>query len=151
MLSELLQSNGYLIAALGAESRRRFMDAVNQWEVGWQHQSVLTALLGLDEHGATSQKQLADFVGIDPRNLVAVIDGLEQRHLIERLPNPEDRRSYSIKLTAEGVKLAKQILTMSEQLEADMFACLTTAEKTTLHNILLKLHENMGDDYAFQG
>src|SRR5262245_52572051 len=89
---QLIESNGFLLAAIGQESRRQWMEHVSQWDLGWPHQSVLGALRSLGEAGAASQKRLSAFVGIDPRNLVAIVDALEQRRLVERITTPRDRR-----------------------------------------------------------
>lgn len=141
--SELLKSNGFLIATLGAESRRRFIQATSQWDISWHHQNTLTALLGLSKHGFVSQRDVADFIGIDPRNAVAIIDNLEERALIERTPDPEDRRRHNLQLTPDGAALARKIQAASQELEAAMFNCLMTEEQETLHKLLLKLHSNI--------
>ncbi len=144
--STLLESDGFLLASLGAESRQRFMQAVSRWDVGWQHQSVLTALLLLAKHGEPSQQQLGDFVGIDRRNLVPVIDGLEERGLVERTADPTDRRRYRVRLTASGKAMAQQIEAARQELEETMFACLTADEKGHLHRLLLTLHRSIEED-----
>jgi DNA-binding MarR family transcriptional regulator len=143
--AQLSESSGFLLAMLGQESRRRFTAQVSRWSIGWPHQSVLSALLRLGDRGVPSQKQLSEYARVDPRNLVAILDTLEEGHLIERVPNPTDRRSYGIQLTARGVSLAHEIRAAGLRLESDFFACLTEAEQRTLHRLLLKLHR--GTDY----
>src|SRR5215469_2697386 len=85
---QLIESNGFLLAALGQESRRQWMQQVSRWDLGWPHQSVLGALLPMGAAGTASQKRLSEFVGIDPRNLVVILDELETRQLVERTSNP---------------------------------------------------------------
>src|SRR5215831_6830192 len=82
MEAQLTDSSGYLIAALGQESRRRFIAHINRWDLGWPHQSVLGALLNAGPDGVTSQKRLSAYVHVDPRNLVAILDTLEERNLV---------------------------------------------------------------------
>jgi DNA-binding MarR family transcriptional regulator len=151
MVAQLTESNGFLIAALGQESRRRFMAHVNRWDLGWPHQSVLGALLNAWPEGTTSQKQLSVYVHIDPRNLVTILDTLGARKLIERTPNPQDRRSYGIQLTPGGADLARELRAAGAQLERDFFAILSQAEQDTLHQLLLKLYrgiEGMNDGHT---
>jgi len=136
----LTGSNGFLIAMLGQESRRRFMAHVSQWEVGWPHQRVLSALLELGAGGTTSQRQLSELADIDPRNIVPVIDLLEQRRLIERVPDPSDRRRSGAALTDDGARLARKIHDAAVMLERQMFSGLSADEQDTLHDILLKLY-----------
>ena len=70
---ELLESTGYLLARLGAESRRVFVEALARKELTLTAYSVMM-LLGA-QHGVT-QAWLARVLGIDPRNLVATLDDL---------------------------------------------------------------------------
>ena len=141
--TELTSSNGFLIAVLGQESRRRFMEYVNRWDLGWPHQSALAALLNTEPKGMASQKQLSAQVHIDPRNLVAILDTLEERKFIERTPNPQDRRSYGITLTPSGADLARELRAAGAELENDFFASLTQAEQDALHQLLLKLYRGI--------
>jgi DNA-binding MarR family transcriptional regulator len=139
--ARLSESTGFLLAVIGQESRRRFMAQVSRWSIGWPHQSVLGALLALGDDGASSQKQLSAYVRVDPRNLGIILDTLEEAHLIERMANPKDRRSYGIRLTESGVGLAREIQAAGAKLESDFLACLTETEQRTLHRLLLKLHQ----------
>jgi DNA-binding MarR family transcriptional regulator len=142
---QLAESSGFLLAELGQESRRRFMAHVSRWELGWPHQSVLSALLDLAQAGAASQKQLSEFARIDPRNLVAILDALEARTLVERVPVPADRRRSGIRLTESGARLAHELRAAGAALERDFLAPLSQAEQTTLHQLLLKLYRRIED------
>jgi DNA-binding MarR family transcriptional regulator len=135
----LIKSPAFLLGRLGIQMRRQFKDAVEKLDVGWQEQSVLSSLHLLVRHGVVSQRRLADFTGIDPRNLVPIIDSLEKRQTVRRLSNPTDRRGYHMQLTAQGETLAKQIQEIRERIESDALACLTASEKKELHKILVKL------------
>ena len=142
-LSQLMESNGFLIARIGSESHKRFVSTIAQWDLGMYQQAVLTTLVELTKEGNTSQKQLGDFVGIDPRNLVPVIDFLEERSLVKRVADPSDRRVSFIELTAKGKSLAEKIRTAGQNLEKEMFACLSEKEKDSLHSLLLKLYQSI--------
>jgi len=138
----LMQNNAFLLAMLGAESKRKFTEAVEALHMGWQGQNVITALCLFAKYDAISQRQLADFVCIDPRNLVAVVDNLEQRGLLKRTPNPADRRGYQMRITDEGKAVSERIQTIRSELEADILASLTNQEKRTLHGLLKKVWES---------
>ncbi|MBT4941193.1 MAG: MarR family transcriptional regulator, partial [Rhodospirillaceae bacterium] len=51
-----------------------------------------------------TQSALARAVGIERSTMVAVIDALESRGLVERRPSPVDRRSYALVLSDQGVE-----------------------------------------------
>ena len=145
---QLIESTGYLLAAIGQESRRQWMEHVSRWDLGWPHQSVLGALLTSGDEGTASQKRLSEFVGIDPRNLVAILDVLEKRRLVERTSNPRDRRTSGVKLTQTGASLARELRAAAVALERRFFASLSQDEQNTLHQLLLKLYRGVEDDYA---
>jgi DNA-binding MarR family transcriptional regulator len=52
--------------------------------------------------------ELATALGIDPPNCTPVVDDLEKRGLVERRPNPADRRSKLVVTTTAGAELAKR-------------------------------------------
>ena len=151
VIDELLINNdGFLLSTLGSEARRQFTEAVEQWGLGWQGQSTLTSLQALLQHGTVSQKQLADFVGIDPRNLVPIVDALERNDMIKRMPNPTDRRGYQLQLTSQGKTMTKQIYDARSKIEQRMFAGLTMNERKTLHKLLVKLWNNSDISQGFR-
>lgn len=64
-----------------------------------------------------SQRELADFLSLDPSQIVALVDELEQRGLVTRETDPRDRRSKGIAATAAGRGLyaaAKKIVRTAE-------------------------------------
>lgn len=55
-----------------------------------------------------SQRRLADDLRLDPSQIVSLVDGLESRGLVERKPNPTDRRQWAVVSTAAGRALHQQ-------------------------------------------
>jgi DNA-binding MarR family transcriptional regulator len=96
-------------------------------------------LMVLDQVGAASQQQLSRAVGVDPRNAVPVIDALQQRHLVERQPDPTDRRRHAVALTPAGREAIDDLRRAGEQVEQHLLDCLTPTERAGLHRTLRKL------------
>ncbi|MDQ2631281.1 MAG: MarR family transcriptional regulator [Actinomycetota bacterium] len=67
------------------------------------------------------------------------LDRLERRGLVERVPNPEDRRSVEIALTDEGRELVDAVIGEHVAREQEMLAPLSARERETLTRILRKL------------
>lgn len=83
--------------------------------------------------------QLTDSLLVSSGTMTNRLDRLERRGLIERAPNPDDRRSVEIALTASGRKLVDAVLGEHVAREQEMLAPLSARERETLTRILRKL------------
>ena len=100
---------------------------------------VLSTLV---ESGPLTQIELATATATDRTAMVYLLDELERQGLVERMPNPDDRRSYLIHLTAQGkqtqrkagAELAKQAETLLEPLDA--------AERRQLVDLLTRIADH---------
>lgn len=68
----------------------------------------------LEDHNGISQKDLARLSEKDPANVTRILDQLEKKSLIKRLPNPEDRRSFLAHITNEGIELNKKLIPIEQ-------------------------------------
>lgn len=124
------------MARVGADSRRRWARTLAEQDLTPHHYS---ALIALDQIGAMSQQQLSQLVGIDPRNTVPVIDQLQDRGLLERRPDPTDRRRHAVTLTATGEVLLAELRHAADNAEDQLLAPLTSSQRSTLQRLLTKL------------
>jgi DNA-binding MarR family transcriptional regulator len=134
----LRSSTGYLLARLGAESRRRWARMLADHGLTPHHFGVL---MTLDHLGTAHQRRLSELVGVDPRNAVPILDLLHQRGLIQRTGDPADRRRRAIALTPAGQRLLNQLRQAADAIEADMLKDLDDHQQATLHRLLLTLFE----------
>src|SRR5579864_241616 len=67
------------------------------------------ALHELDLDRPISMRELAERLKSDPSNLTGLIDRLEARGLVERRPDPADRRIKGLALTSAGAKLRERL------------------------------------------
>ena len=80
-----------------------------------------------------SQRDLADAVGVTPRTMTGLIDGLESTGFVVRRPHPTDRRALHIVLTAKGRDAADWLVsshadlavTLFGRMSPDRYACFT--------------------------
>ena len=89
--------------------------------------------------GVTS-RQLCAALNLQPPNLVGLVQSLEARGLIRRLPHPTDGRAMGLHPTAEGVALMHQAEQAATDLEIDRSARLSSAERRTLLTLLQKIY-----------
>jgi DNA-binding MarR family transcriptional regulator len=74
------------------------------------------------------------------------IDRLEDRGLVERRPNPDDRRSISVRLTQDGLALVDTVARTHLETEQRLLAVLSQRQSTTLGSLLRMLAVHLGDD-----
>jgi MarR family transcriptional regulator, lower aerobic nicotinate degradation pathway regulator len=134
--AQLLESTGYLLARAGSESRRRFVEALATQDLTLAAYSVLM-ILGASTDG--TQRQLAGAAGIDPRNLVPILDELEARGLVVRDQHPDDRRRHAVKLSAAGRAKLSRLGEVGARAEQELLEPLSPAERKHLHALLRKL------------
>src|ERR1700676_5598581 len=61
-----------------------------------------SVLIALDRSAIRTQAALAETIGADKTRIIAILDELQQRGLIERVADPEDRRARLLAITSEG-------------------------------------------------
>src|SRR5215470_1973553 len=92
-------ASSVLVAQLARGTRRRIEQAVAP--TGLRPRELL-ALQHLQERGPSAQQTLAELVGVDATNLVAVLNSLEDSGLIDRRRDRADRRRAIIALSVQG-------------------------------------------------
>jgi DNA-binding MarR family transcriptional regulator len=95
------------------------------------------------EFGATTQTQLADHLGIGRAAIGSVIDRLERRALVERHPDPSDRRVWRVDITEGGRAMAVRISEIDEVLRAELRRGIGREERQALSWVLTRLQQNL--------
>ncbi len=86
-----------------------------------------------------SQRDLASYLRLDPSQVVALVDELQQRGLVDRHANPQDRRTNVVVATENGVALVVQARDTLRAAEDTLLAALDTTERNTLAALLRKI------------
>ena len=76
---------------------------------------------------------------MDPSQVVALVDALESKGLVERRPNPSDRRLRSVVATAEGRKVRKKAAQVIQDSVTTLLADFSAEERELLHGLLSRL------------
>ena len=134
----------FLETLLGYNARRAALAVIDvfvETMAPYQLKPVDFSVLSLVRHnpGITS-RQLCTALGILPPNLVGMINTLEKRALVERMPHPRDGRAMGLHLTSAGEKMMREAEKTAAALEADFAARLTPAELRTLITLLKKVY-----------
>jgi DNA-binding MarR family transcriptional regulator len=102
-------------------------------------------LARLSGKGRCSVADLQKAFGLRPSTLTNALDRLERRQLVHREPDPTDRRTFQLALTASGRKAARAVITMVDALEARMAQRVTAAELEAFHVVIAALEESCRD------
>ena len=124
---------GYLLGKVGAVAKQRWTATLAQAGVSPNQFLVLMALA---ETGQVCQQFLAGVIGIDPRNIVPILDSVEARGLISRDTDPADRRRRLIGLTPAGRRVVAELSSLGEQSERELLAPVPEADRESLRRIL---------------
>jgi DNA-binding MarR family transcriptional regulator len=135
---ELVASSTFLLKRLGFAAKERGMAAYEREGLHPYHHAILIAL---DEGSHETQGAIADALGYDRGQLVGLLDELEERELVERKRDPNDRRRHLVQLTPDGKRTLRRLRTIARQLEDDFLAPLTDEQREQLHALLLRLAE----------
>jgi DNA-binding MarR family transcriptional regulator len=99
----------------------------------------LAVLVVLGAHEPPSQQQAAGRLGVDRTTMVALVDGLEQKQLVERRADPSDRRRNIVYLTATGQHALREGGRATQEAERQFLAALDPAEAAQFTATLQRL------------
>jgi DNA-binding MarR family transcriptional regulator len=97
---------------------------------------VLTAL---GRRPAATQLQLAQQIGYDKTRLIALLDDLVEQRLVERRPDPADRRARNVSLTAAGIARLSAVRAEIREMEEGFLAALEPGAGRELRALLARL------------
>lgn len=135
---ELVASSSFLLKRLGFAVKERTMKAYEGTGLHPYHHAIL---LVLDEGSRETQGAIADTLGYDRGQLVGLLDELEERGLVERRRDPNDRRRHLVRLTGDGKRMLRRLRALAKQIEDDFLSPLSEKERANLHALLLRLAE----------
>ena len=128
---------------IGYNLRRAQISVFSDFEKTMKNVGITPGQFGvitlISANTGITQSALARAVGIERSTMVAVIDALEERNLLERHPSPIDRRSNALVLSSKGADLFKILKPMVLDHEERIAVDISSEEKTQLLQLLSKL------------
>ncbi|HEY5136546.1 MAG TPA: MarR family transcriptional regulator [Candidatus Nanopelagicales bacterium] len=134
----MLATATYLVGRLSVDGRRRAVAAVTSAGLRLNSYAVLACL---HEFGSSSQRDLSERLGLDPSDVVAVLDELESHGYVSRTRCTEDRRRYDVSITASGTRVRKAAARALEAAQDGFLAALDPAEREQLTTLLRRMHD----------
>ncbi len=91
---------------------------------------------------ADSASGLCKSISYDPGAMTRMIDRLEQKGLVRRVPNAEDRRATNLEITTAGRALYPQLIAAKEAVAAQFLRGFGTDEVRLLESFLNRMLDN---------
>jgi MarR family transcriptional regulator, lower aerobic nicotinate degradation pathway regulator len=130
-----------LMIKLGRITLHRFTEALEPFGIRPRH---VAALIELRDHGELTQQSLCGQLHLDPTNLVAILNELEQRGFATRRRDPEDRRRHLVEVSNKGIAVIEKVSEVMDGVEDDFLDGLEPAEREQLEGLLTSIWEGSG-------
>ncbi|MBS0477550.1 MAG: MarR family transcriptional regulator [Proteobacteria bacterium] len=128
------------IADVSRLARRSFDARAREIGVTRQQWQVLVTLR---RHEGVNQGGLAELLDVEPISVCRMVDRLQEAELVERRPDPADRRSWRLFLTDKAGALLAQLHPLSEELETQALEGISPAQRDAMNALLDAIRQNL--------
>jgi len=135
------QNPAFLLSQVGAHAAEVYASLLVPLKLTPAYSGILWML---GRSGGLSQRQLAAAIKIYPSRLVAILDELEDRGLVERQEHTTDRRLYALHLTRKGEATFERLKRTAAEHRARICAALSEAECEQLADLLQRIADDQG-------
>jgi DNA-binding MarR family transcriptional regulator len=142
-MGELTEDIGFLLARVSGEVVRATNAALAPEGMRVRQYSVL--LLACDSPDGISQRAVARILGLDPSQVVALVDELAQAGLVRRQPAPTDRRAKLVTATDAGCRVRERAAARAAEAVQDALRPLSDDEQEVLRALLSRVAESASD------
>jgi DNA-binding MarR family transcriptional regulator len=126
----------FLLSQVGIHASKRFAERIAAADLNPPLFRVLNLIAAAE---GRSQQAIAAAIEIPPSRMVALVDEAEQRGLVERRPDPKDRRVRALFLTAEGKRCLARGREIAAQHEQELTKGMKVADRKRLVDLLQKI------------
>jgi DNA-binding MarR family transcriptional regulator len=126
----------FLLSQVGIHASQRFAERLAEIDLQPPHFRVLNLV---DAAEGRSQQEIAEAVQAPPSRMVAFVDELERRGLVERRTDPKDRRVRALYLTEAGREALEQGRDVARRHEEELTQGMDEAEEEQLTVLLCKV------------
>ena len=134
-------SVGFTVSTIGYAVARAFHKILAPLDLEPREFALLRAVAASE---GQSQQAIGERLQIPSSRMVAFVDALEARSLIERRHNPDDRRTRALHLTSAGHKLMDSAFALALAHEQRLCAGLSATEREQLLTLLQRVAAELG-------
>jgi DNA-binding MarR family transcriptional regulator len=140
-LGATFASVGFSLSTTGFAVARRFRQTLAPLGLEPREWALLRAVAA-DE--GSSQQAIAERLQIPPSRMVALLDAMEAKGLVQRRANPADRRARALYLPPAGRSLLERALALASELERELCADLSEDEREQLLGLVARVARTLG-------
>jgi DNA-binding MarR family transcriptional regulator len=133
-------SVAFLLSQLGFASSKCFAEELKPLGI---HPGEFALMRFVAASEGQSQQTLAERIGIPPSRMVVKVDALEEAGLVERRPDPDDRRIRALHLTRKGKALLERAGKIAVDYELRLCSELDPGERERLVELLQKVQPGL--------
>ncbi len=137
-----MENIGYLLGDRSRLLRRAFDDRVRAVGVTGPQARLL---MFLSRNEGENQGFYAEQLDVEAMTLCRMVDRMADAGLIERRPDPADRRAWRLHLTNKSKAMIVGLRECVDRLIEEMLAGITVTERETFARILTAIGTNLGD------
>ena len=130
-----------LMIKLGRITMHRFTEALEPYGVRPRH---VAALMELRDRGEMTQQSLCGQLHLDPTNLVAILNELENAGYARRRRDPDDRRRHIVEVSKKGLAMLDKVTVVMDGVEAELLDDLDPDDRNRLEGMLTSVWERTG-------
>ncbi|MAZ33763.1 MAG: MarR family transcriptional regulator [Thalassospira sp.] len=138
--SDPKQNIGFLMKDVARLMRRNFMRHAGDFGLT---QAQMQAMAYVARKEGIRQVTLAEMLEIQPITTARLIDKLVEEGLVERRPDPDDRRAVQLYVTAKATELLERIMVVAASAREEAMIGITPEMQEMLISVLGKMHENL--------
>lgn len=131
----------FLLTQVGSHAAMKFAERLAVLHLTAPDAGILRVL---GRSSGLSQQDLAKTLRMHASRLVAIVDDLEEKGLVQRLENESDRRTYALHLTEKGRETLAQIGSIGREHNEAIAASLSEEERFQLAGLLQRIANEQG-------
>jgi len=140
-VSKLRSGAAFLLAQIGAHAARLFAERIAGLGLTPAHAGIFRIL---SASPGMTQKELAAALGTRPNRIVGLVDELQDKGLIERQVQAQDRRRHALQITEAGRKMNEALGIAARSHQAALLEALSEDERTQLASLLQRVADQQG-------
>jgi DNA-binding MarR family transcriptional regulator len=105
---------------------------------------VFAMLVSVASSEGVTQQAIAERMRVAPSRMVAFVDSLEDRGLVERRQNPDDRRARALYLTPAGCEMLGRAFAVADEHEQRLTSDLSDEEREQLLELISRVGAHVG-------